>query len=117
MNSPSAEMLAFVPVKNPIHRINPQLLEKLRHAQGNSFGKCFASAKDVLERAASDAKIEIVVPRESGSQPPDELADVPFQGSYGAAGLCSRSRESPQRKCSTSTPRTLPSGYISPGIR
>jgi hypothetical protein len=41
--------LEFLPARHPINRINPDVLELLVQAQGNTFGRAFPKALMIIE--------------------------------------------------------------------
>ncbi len=76
--------LRFVGARNPVHRVNPDALSKLRKAQSEVFSRAFPSAAEVLEEALADVKIDVPVPSAYSDIRPEDIGESPFARLYQA---------------------------------
>lgn len=70
--------LKFVHAKNPIHRVNPEVLKRLVATQAASFSEEFSNAHVFAQRVLDDVHIRIAAPTDWKDEPANFLGDLPF---------------------------------------
>ena len=90
--------LRFVTERNPIHRINEEVLTRLISAQDNVIDHAFPSAADFYARVFDDLKLSLAVPDGLKDKPVQDVSDRPFSELMqnfmpilGAAGITGQS--------------------------
>lgn len=68
--------LEFMSAKNPVQRINPDILAKLVLAQQSAISRVFADAAALFSRIADDLKIAVPPPPHFASRPVSEFSDL-----------------------------------------
>jgi hypothetical protein len=71
--------LLFVPDRNPIQRVSPVLLTRLRQAQDVAFDRVFDSASAFAARVIDDVKLALPVPADLADQPAARLGDLSYE--------------------------------------
>ena len=72
------QALRYISARNPVQRVNPDLLGRLVEAQKSALDKEFATAADLYARVFDDLKLSISVPDNLRDGPPQDFADRPF---------------------------------------
>lgn len=70
--------LRFVSDRNPIQRINEEVLARLIAAQDNIIDHAFPTAADFYARVFDDLKLSLTVPDDLKDKPVQEVSDRPF---------------------------------------
>jgi hypothetical protein len=71
--------LQFVPAKNPIQRINPDVQARLIKAQQSAVERVFADAGELFNKIADDLKIAVPPPASFSSRPAVAFSDLPLK--------------------------------------
>lgn len=73
-----APKLQHVNPRNPIQRVNPDVLSKLIAAQDNVLERAFPNAKEFYARIFDDLKLALTAPSTLKDKPASEVSDRPF---------------------------------------
>jgi hypothetical protein len=68
----------FLNPRHPIHRINPEVVERLERAQLNVFDRSFGNALEFCNRVLADLKLAISLPQSLADRPATDISELPF---------------------------------------
>lgn len=72
------QALRYISARNPVQRVNPELLRRLVDAQNSALDQEFSTAADLYARVFDDLKLSISVPGNLRDVPPQAVSDRPF---------------------------------------
>ena len=82
--SVSPQRLRFISDRNPIQRINQEVLGRLVAAQDNVIDRAFSNAAEFCIRVFDDLKLSLVVPSAMRDKPVQDISDLPFRELIGS---------------------------------